>query len=397
MAGADRGSDRSAWGYRARSADATRYGIVQGSCGKMVMSLLQSDEQRAIATEARRLLSSQAGPDALLALVESIGRYDTTYWDAVREQGWIAAALPEAHGGLGLALADLGLIALEIGRVLAGAPFLTSSFGAARALLAGGSDAARAWVRRLADGSAIGVIAFAEGQDVLGRRVRYEGGGLYGTKYGVSGGLHGDVAIVLAEEAGVPVLLAAALDAVERHAIAGFDNGRCTADLRFEGTRAALLARGPDALAIAGDVLAAQAVVTAHEQAGGAEALMERARDYALTRRAFGQPIGAFQSVKHRIAELYVLVELARAAALSAAVSDGTADFLRAAAAARLMATEAYDTCARDCVQIHGGVGVTWEAGLHLHVRRARSLAIEQGNMIFWEDVLVDELAREAA
>ncbi|HEX7741071.1 MAG TPA: acyl-CoA dehydrogenase family protein, partial [Sphingobium sp.] len=167
--------------------------------------------------------------------------------------------------------------------------------------------------------------------------------------------------------------------------------------LVFDGTPATPIARGDEALRIAKEVLAAQAVVTAHEQAGGAQALMERARDHANSRRAFGQPIGAFQSVKHRIAELYVLVELARAAALSAAVSEGGEEFLRAAAAARLQATEAYDSCARDCVQIHGGMGVTWEEGLHLHVRRARTLAMEQGNMLFWEDLLVDELAGAAA
>jgi acyl-CoA dehydrogenase len=119
---------------------------------------------------------------------------------------------------------------------------------------------------------------------------------------------------------------------------------------------------------------------------------MERARDYANTRRAFGQPIGAFQSVKHRIAELYALTELARANAIHAASRHGHGDFVRAAAAARLSACEAYDTAARDCVQVHGGIGVTWQAGLHLHMRRARTLAIEGGNALFWEDVLVDDL-----
>jgi acyl-CoA dehydrogenase len=125
--------------------------------------------------------------------------------------------------------------------------------------------------------------------------------------------------------------------------------------------------------------------------------MMEIARDYAVTRKAFGQPIGAFQSIKHRIAELYGLVELARANAIHAAAREGQSDFITAAAAARLSATEAYDTAARDCVQIHGGIGVTWELGLHLHTRRARSLAIEQGNMLFWEDILVDQLTGETA
>ena len=124
---------------------------------------------------------------------------------------------------------------------------------------------------------------------------------------------------------------------------------------------------------------------------------MLTARDYANTRRAFGQPIGAFQSVKHRIAELYGLVEVARANCLHAASSEGSAEFLTAAAAARLSATEAYDAAARDGVQIHGGIGVTWESGLHLHVRRTRSLAIELGNVFFWEDLLVDELTGASA
>jgi acyl-CoA dehydrogenase len=135
------------------------------------------------------------------------------------------------------------------------------------------------------------------------------------------------------------------------------------------------------------------AVVTAHEQVGGAEALLTIARDYALTRKAFGQPIGAFQSIKHRIAEMYGLVEIARANCIHAASREGEADFLKAAAAARLSATEAYDTAARDGIQIHGGIGVTWETGLHLHMRRARSLAIEQGNMLFWEDLLAEQLS----
>ena len=143
--------------------------------------------------------------------------------------------------------------------------------------------------------------------------------------------------------------------------------------------------------------MARTAVVTAHEQMGGAEALMLIARDYAVTRKAFGQPIGAFQSVKHRIAELYGLVEIARANCIHAAALEGESGFVKAAAAARISATEAYDTAARDCVQVHGGIGVTWEAGLHLHMRRARSLAIEAGNLFFWEDVLVNELEGAAA
>ncbi|WP_439567592.1 acyl-CoA dehydrogenase family protein [Sphingopyxis sp.] len=364
------------------------------------MTILYDEGQQAIATESRRVLEARTSTEALLPLLESVGEYHRPFWETAKEQGWTALALPEDQGGLGLGLVELGLIAHQAGRSLSGAPFLTSSFGAAKAIEIYGSDAQKArWLPQLASGESIGAIAFAAGPDALPSRpdVTLTGDLLDGAARGVSGGLAADVAIVLANGPGMPVLTLVDLAGVERTAIVSFDNSRCLADLGFAATPAETLAVGHAAHDAALHILALQAVVTAHEQTGGAEVLMEIARDYALTRRAFGQPIGAFQSVKHRIAELYGLVELARANCIHAAAREGAADFITAAAAARLSATEAYDTAARDCIQIHGGIGVTWEIGLHLHMRRARSLAIEQGSSLFWEDVLVDRLAGEAA
>jgi acyl-CoA dehydrogenase len=358
------------------------------------MSLLYDEGQLAIASESRRVLEARVETAHLLPLLEKQGEFHAAFWDTAKEQGWTALALPEAYGGLDLSLVELGLIAFQAGRSLSGAPFLTSSFGAARAILDYGSDDLKAeWLPKLASGDAIGAIAFAEEQEAVpaSPAVTFSGGKLNGTKPAVSGGLNADVAIVLALDGGTPVLVVANLEGVTRHGFNTFDNSRCTADLMFNDTPATMFASGDKAL----DILALQAVVTAHEQTGGAEYLLETARDYAITRRAFGQVIGSFQSVKHRIAEMYGLVELARAAALHAATREGQSDFIKAAAAARIQATEAYDTCARDCVQVHGGIGVTWEAGLHLHMRRTRTLAIEQGNMYFWEDILVDCLEGE--
>jgi acyl-CoA dehydrogenase len=362
------------------------------------MSMIYDEGQLAIASESRRVLEARGDMPALLALLQTHDAIHTPFWDTAREQGWTALAIPEAFGGLGLSLIELGLIAHQAGRSLSGAPFLTSSFGAARAILDYGTDAVKQeWLPKLASGEAIGTVAFAEGQSVLGTRVTYSNGVLNGTKSGTLAGTRADAAIVLASDADTPVLTLAAMTSVERKGFNSFDNSRCAADLHFANTPATELVRGQAAIDAALYILALQSVVTAHEQTGGAEALLERARDYANTRRAFGQVIGAFQSVKHRIAEMYGLVELSRAGALHAATRDGEGDFIKAAAAARIQATETYDTCARDCTQVHGGIGVTWEAGIHLHVRRARSLAIEQGNLLFWEDVLVDCLERETA
>ncbi|HEX2812752.1 MAG TPA: acyl-CoA dehydrogenase family protein [Sphingopyxis sp.] len=361
------------------------------------MSILYDEGQQAIATESRRALEARVSKDELLPLLQTQGAYHQPFWATAKEQGWTALALPEAYGGLALGLIELGLIAHQAGRTLSGAPFLTSSFGAAKAIELYGSDEQKArWLLGLASGETIGAIAFAAGPDPLPAEpmVTLAGDRLTGVAGAVSGGLFADVAVVLASG---PSLVLVDLTGVDRTAIDSFDNSRCIADLSFADTPADTLATGDAARAAALHILALQAVVTAHEQTGGAEALMEIARDYAVTRKAFGQPIGAFQSIKHRIAELYGLVELARANCIHAASREDQADFITAATAARLSATEAYDTAARDCVQIHGGIGVTWEIGLHLHMRRARSLALEQGSSFFWEDVLVDRLAGDEA
>jgi acyl-CoA dehydrogenase len=360
------------------------------------MSILYDEGQLAIATESRRVLDARTSKERLLALLEKDGEHDETFWTTAVEQGWTALAIPEEHGGLGLGLVELGLVAQACGAGTAGAPFLTVGYGASRALLAAGD---RDWLPRLAAGEALGTVAFAEGNSALpvSPAVTFANGKLNGTMTAVTGGQAANIAAVWASKEGTPVLVLAELAGTARKAVSSYDNSRRYADLVFADTPATLVAEGEAARALALDILARMAVVTAHEQVGGSEALLHIARDYALTRKAFGQPIGAFQSIKHRIAEMYGLVEIARANCIHAAASEGQDDFLIAAADARISATEAYDTCSRDCVQIHGGIGVTWELGLHLHMRRARSLAVEQGSLLFWEDLLVDRLAGEVA
>ena len=364
------------------------------------MSILYDEGQQAIATESRRVLDARMDKGRLLKLLEQVGEHDQPFWDTAVEQGWTALAIPEEHGGLGLGLIELGLVAQACGAATSGAPFLTGGYGVSQALLQGSDSAlAASWLPKLASGEATGCVAFAEGNSALppAPAVTFSGGKLTGTKPAVAGGVKADIAVVWANADGQPALVVAELAGASRAAVNSYDNSRLYADLTFNGTPAAVIASGEAARKLALDVLARMAVVTAHEQVGGAEVLMQIARDYAVTRKAFGQPIGMFQSVKHRIAEMYGLVEIARANCIHAAAQEGTDEFLLAAADARISATEAYDTNARDCIQIHGGIGVTWELGLHLHMRRARSLAVEGGNLLFWEDVLVNELTGEKA
>lgn len=379
----------------------TRRGVApcQGEDSNRLMSILLDEGQQAIATESRRIVDARENKAKLLSLIEADGQFDADWWAMCREQGWTAVALPEQFGGLGLGLVELGQVALAVGAGIAGAPFLTSSYGAAQAILSYGQDATKHhWLPLLASGDAIGAVAFAEGQNPLPHHpsVTFSDGKLNGVKPAVSAALHADVVVVLADAGGKPALVVAQLADVKRERLETFDNSRGAANLHFSDTPAELLETG-DALKAGLEILARQSIVTAHEQVGGAEKTMLIARDYANTRKAFGQLIGAFQAVKHRIAELYGLVEIARANALHAAANADGPDLVKNAAAARIAATDAYDTSARDSMQLHGGIGVTWETGLHLHQRRTRTLALEQGNLLFWEDVLVNELTGEVA
>lgn len=364
------------------------------------MSILYDDGQLAIAAAAEKIVTTRDAKTVLLDLLESRGEFDQEFWTICTQQGWTGITIPEEYGGLGLSLIELGLVAEACGRTISGAPFLTTNFGAAETLLGCADERLKStWLTMISDGTGFASIAFADRAATLPRHSElcFSGNRLSGRKPAVAGGLAAQLALVLAEKDGEPVLAAVHLNDnhVHREVLDTFDNSRLATDLVFDNSEADILLTGEAAIAQARLTLAKMAVITAYEQTGGAEALMLAARDYALERKAFGQVIGAFQSVKHKIAELYAHVQLARANAIHAASVTDTDEFLRAAAAARLTATEAYDTAARDAIQVHGGIGVSWETGLHLHQRRARTLALEGGSSTFWEDTLVDELVKE--
>jgi acyl-CoA dehydrogenase len=163
------------------------------------MSILYDEGQQAIATESRRVLEARVNKDELLPLLEVTGQYHDAFWNTAKEQGWTALALPETYGGLDLGLVELGLIAHQAGRSLSGAPFLTGSFGAAKAIELYGSDEQKAkYLPGLASGETIGAVAIASGSNALPAlpSVTVTDNRLNGTKTGVTGGLAADIAVV---------------------------------------------------------------------------------------------------------------------------------------------------------------------------------------------------------
>ena len=361
-----------------------------------------SEDQQALRAQARRLFGDSLA--RARGLVETAPDYDAHLWRQAVSLGCTAAAIPESQGGIGLGTLELCVIAEEAGRGLAPIPFASSVLYATEALKLGGGEAAAIWLPRLADGSVIGTVALVEGRGGWDQApdARVESGRLTGTKHPVADP-YADVAVVSGraaedgdgfgwfvvdlQEPGVSREPIAALDSVRRH-------GR----LAFEGAPCRRLGEAGAGAGMAERLLDRAAVMTAFEQIGGAEAQLARCVAYARTRKAFGWPIGTYQAVKHRLADMYVKIELARGHALYGAwaLSTDAPALPIAAAGARLSATDAFSFAAEEAIELHGGIGFTWEDDCHLYYRRARTLAMSLGNRARWSRRLVDGLAARA-
>ena len=365
-----------------------------------------SPEQKEIQHQARRMLAECCDLRAVRRVLDGAQGWDAALWRQVAELGWLGAAIPEAYGGLGLGGDTLAVIAEELGRALAPLPVSSSIYLAAPCVLHAGSGAQRSeWLPALASGEQIATLAAAEGlvgADELNRHgARVRAGRLTGTKLPVPDGLLAHWAVVTAQDdAGVPGLYRVDLagPGVTRTALHSLDPTRPVARIVFDAAPAQRLGGdagpAPDALALLQRVLDEAAVWIAFEQLGAADAALALSVDYARLRHAFGRPIGSFQGIKHKLADMYVRNQLARANACCGAwaLTADPAELPLAAASARLSASDAAEFAAKECIQTHGGIGATWEADPHLFYRRARVLQGLIGGPAVWRERLVGAL-----
>jgi acyl-CoA dehydrogenase len=366
------------------------------------MNLDFSDDQKELGEHARRLLAERCTSDVVRRVIDTEAPFDGELWNSLAELGYLGAAIPEAYGGTGLGSLELCVIAGELGRALAPVPVASSIYLAAEfILLAGSEDQKQSWLPRLASGEAIGTFAYQEGVGPVSPASitsTVSGGQLSGRKLAVMDGGAATVAIVAAiTEAGLSLFLVDLEGpGVRREPKATVDPSRGCATLLFDGAAAELLGQPGAASATIGDVLDRAAVFMAFEQVGGAERALEMARDYSMQRGAFGRLIGSFQALKHMMADMYVSVTLARSNAYYGAwaLSTGAAELPVAAATARVSATQAFQHCARNCIQVHGGNGFTWEYDCHLFYRRANQLALALGGRSEWDDLLIDRMVK---
>lgn len=360
-----------------------------------------SEEQYLLRDQAKRFLGDRSTPSVVRAVLEDDEKpYDKALWQEMAELGWIGATIPEEYGGAGMSREDLCVIAEELGRSLAPTPFSSSVYMATEALLMAGSEAQKQeHLPAMAAGERIGCFAVSEGVGVANAasiKMRGGEGVVEGTKVPVADGDIADFAIVLARTGNDLSLFVVDLngDGVSRKPVETVDPTRSHAEITFDKAAAEPLGEAGEGWSIVQSVFDHAAILMAFEQVGGAQACLDMATDYAKNRFAFGRAIGSFQAIKHKLADIYIATELARANTYYGAwaLSTDAPDLATAAAAARVAASEAYNLAARENIQTHGGMGFTWEFDCHLYYRRAKLLSLALGGERRWKDRLISQL-----
>jgi alkylation response protein AidB-like acyl-CoA dehydrogenase len=350
------------------------------------VNLTLTEEQEELRASVRRFLTDKAPSEAVRRWMESDEGYDPAVWTQMAGQlGLQGLALPEEFGGAGYGPVELGIVLEELGRSLLPSPFFATVALAGQALVASGdADAQARWLPGIADGTLTATLAVSEEQggsslDAVSTTAVADGPGwtLTGTKMFVVDGASAGLVLVVARSEDGLGLFAVEGDGpgVTRTRLDALDPTRRLGRIELEGAPAQRVGPQGDASEFLNRVLDLAVVALAHEQLGGASACLDSSVEYAKIRVQFGRPIGSFQAIKHKCADLLLEVEGARSAAYSAAwtAAEDVAELPVAAALAGSFVSEAYTHASKENIQIHGGIGYTWEHDAHLYLKRAKS------------------------
>ncbi|HWL64408.1 MAG TPA: acyl-CoA dehydrogenase family protein [Actinomycetota bacterium] len=358
-------------------------------------------EQQELRSMARKFLEETSSSSQVRSLIETAEGFDEGVWKQMAELGWQGIAIPEEYGGSGYTFTELGVLLEEMGRALLPAPFFSSVVLGANAILNVATDAQKKDILPgIADGSARPTLAFVEDagrwdQAGIGLEASESKGGyqLTGHKNYVIDGQTATHLIVTARLDGKVAffLVDPAADGVTKTSLETLDPTRKQARIAFEGTPATLLgdAGAEDALT---KTLDQAAVGLAAESVGGAQWCLDTATEHAKTRVQFGRPIGSFQAVKHRCAEMLIEIEMAKSAAYYAAwaAAEDEQELPVAGSLAKAYCSEAFFHAAGTNIQVLGGIGFTWEHDAHLYFRRAKSSEIYLGDADYHRELIAD-------
>ena len=377
------------------------------------MNFAFSEEQQMLRATARRFLDDKVPSEVVRRLMETDTGFDPKLWADIAEQGWQAMAIPEAYGGAGFTFMEQAILMEEMGRSLFPAPFLSSIVLGADLILTAGSEGQKLELlpgvasgeRRVAlahveesgtwDSSGISMVAKRDGDAFV----------LDGIKSFVLDGHTADTLLVVvrttegsSDDEGISLLVVdATAPGVSRRRLETMDMTRKQAEIVFSGVRvpeSALLGAEGTGWAALQDTLTRAVVALSFEQVGGAQTCLDMSVEYAKVRVQFGRPIGSFQAIKHKCADMLVDVEAAKSAAYYAgwAVTEDDPEVAIVAPLAKSYCSEAYFHCAAENIQIHGGIGFTWEHDAHLYFKRAKTDELLFGTPAQHRAVLADRL-----
>ena len=369
------------------------------------MNFAFTDEQEELRSTVRAFLDSKSSEEAVREQMETDNGYDTAVWTQMAEQmGLQGLHIPEEYGGSGFGYVELGIVLEEMGRSLLCAPFFSSVVLAANTLIHSGDEAAKkAHLPGIASGETLATLAYTEPSgkwDESGITMKASGSAgsytLTGTKMYVIDGHTANLLIVAARTgAGVSLFAVDGKAAgLTRTALSTMDQTRKQAKIEFANTPATLIGAEGKGWDILSTVLDLAAVGLAAEQVGGAQKVLEMAVEYAKVRVQFGRPIGSFQAIKHKCADMLLEVESAKSAAYYGlwCASEMNEELPSVASLAKAYCSEAYFHATAENIQIHGGIGFTWEHPAHLYFKRAKSSELMFGDPTYHREQLAQRI-----
>lgn len=348
----------------------------------MSVDLTYSQTEGALRDSLRSLLTTHCPPARVAAVYDDDDSIAADLWQTVSAAMELPGlGMADSLGGAAAAPREVAIAAEELGRAVAPIPFITSSVIAATILESCGADDL---ARTLADGSRIAVLAVP--WTTLGTTATHvpqtATGDLEGTVHAVADGHLANMLLVPSTRNGTMSLRAIDASDVSIARLSCLDMTRQLSDVDASGADGTEVARGPEAAAAVSSGLLRGSAMLASEQVGIAEWCLEQTVAYAKQRHQFGRAIGSFQSIKHRLARLWIAVESARAAARNAAIAveDDGREALEAVALARSFCSDVAVLAAEECIQLHGGIGMTWEHPAHLYLKRAKADHVALGS-----------------
>jgi alkylation response protein AidB-like acyl-CoA dehydrogenase len=368
------------------------------------MTFGTSEEQEELRDSVRRFVTDRAPLPRVRELMDA-GEIDREVWSQAGAQlGLQGIAIPEEYGGSGFSFAEQAIVLEELGAGLYGGPYLASAVLAATALLASPDEGARQrLLPGIASGETIAALAFTEDDGSwdpasirLAAAKSGDGWVLDGHKNFVLDGANAGLLLVVAVADGGLSLFAvdAAASGLTATALPTLDQTRSLARLEFASAPAELIGSAGDGAAILDRVLDIAAIALAAEQLGAAQRALDITVDYTKTRHQFGRPIGSFQALKHRMADLLMEVESLRSAVAYAAsaVAEGSDEVPALASLLKAYASETYFHVAAEMIQMHGGIGFTWEHDAHLFFKRAKSSELFLGDGAYHRERLAQRI-----